>query len=220
MCSLVSESFKLRGEDRSLLLKLWCVRFAISMLPGVYLEMQNFPCYLRPTESKSEPEWDSWMIKMHISFGSTVVNTRYMSITFTIIEQWEVLVKGTHIRCDGSSESKSEGPWGHSVIFDFATSWTVQYLKFSRPKLKWVAFPFSRDLPNPGIEPRSPTLQVDSLPAEPHGMGQGRLSKLRFKGHIKALEMGLERSGHIFKKVIRCGWWRWEWFHKKILSLI
>ena len=25
------------------------------------------------------------------------------------------------------------------------------------------------DLPNPGIEPRSPTLQVDSLPAEPPG---------------------------------------------------
>ena len=33
--------------------------------------------------------------------------------------------------------------------------------------LEWVAFPFSRDLPNPGIEPGSPTLQVDSLPAEP-----------------------------------------------------
>ena len=33
--------------------------------------------------------------------------------------------------------------------------------------LEWVAFPFSRDLPNPGIKPRSPTLQVDSLPAEP-----------------------------------------------------
>ena len=26
------------------------------------------------------------------------------------------------------------------------------------------------DLPNPGIEPRSPTLQVDSLPTEPPGM--------------------------------------------------
>ena len=25
------------------------------------------------------------------------------------------------------------------------------------------------DLPNPGMEPRSPTLKVDSLPAEPHG---------------------------------------------------
>ena len=35
--------------------------------------------------------------------------------------------------------------------------------------LKWVAFPFSRGFPNPGIEPRSPTLQADSLPAEPQG---------------------------------------------------
>ena len=33
--------------------------------------------------------------------------------------------------------------------------------------LEWVDFPFSRDLPNPGIEPRSPALQADSLPAEP-----------------------------------------------------
>ena len=30
--------------------------------------------------------------------------------------------------------------------------------------LEWVAIPFSRDLPNPGIEPRSP---ADSLPSEP-----------------------------------------------------
>ena len=34
--------------------------------------------------------------------------------------------------------------------------------------LEWVAFPFSRDLPNSGIKPRSPSLQ-DSLPAEPQG---------------------------------------------------
>ena len=33
--------------------------------------------------------------------------------------------------------------------------------------LEWVTFPFSRDIPNPGIEPRSPTLQADSLPAKP-----------------------------------------------------
>ena len=32
---------------------------------------------------------------------------------------------------------------------------------------EWVAFPFSRDLPNAGIKPRSPILQADSLPAEP-----------------------------------------------------
>ena len=39
---------------------------------------------------------------------------------------------------------------------------------------------FSRDLPNPGIKPRSPALQVDSLPAEPQGKpkntGVGSLS--------------------------------------------
>ena len=33
----------------------------------------------------------------------------------------------------------------------------------------WVTFPSPGDLPNPGIEPRSPALQVDSLPAEPWG---------------------------------------------------
>ena len=37
--------------------------------------------------------------------------------------------------------------------------------------LEWVTFPFSResDLPNPGIQPRSAILQVDSLPTEPQG---------------------------------------------------
>ena len=41
--------------------------------------------------------------------------------------------------------------------------------------LEWVAVPFSRgssqprDLPNPGIKPRSPALQADSLPTELSG---------------------------------------------------
>ena len=33
--------------------------------------------------------------------------------------------------------------------------------------LEWVAIPFSRNLPNPGGEPRSPALQADSLVSEP-----------------------------------------------------
>ena len=32
--------------------------------------------------------------------------------------------------------------------------------------LQWVAIPFSRDLPDPGIEPGSPALQADSIPSE------------------------------------------------------
>ena len=35
--------------------------------------------------------------------------------------------------------------------------------------LEWVAIPFSRGSPNPGIKPTSPTLQADPLPAELQG---------------------------------------------------
>ena len=45
--------------------------------------------------------------------------------------------------------------------------------------LEWVAVPSPGDLPNPGIKPRSSTLQVDSLPAEPPGKPK------REQGHIE-----------------------------------
>ena len=48
------------------------------------------------------------------------------------------------------------------------TDYTVHEILQARI-LEWVALPFSRGLPNPGIEPRSPTLQAESLPAEPPG---------------------------------------------------
>ena len=35
--------------------------------------------------------------------------------------------------------------------------------------LELVPFPSPGDLPNPGIKPRSPAVQADSLPAEPQG---------------------------------------------------
>ena len=40
-------------------------------------------------------------------------------------------------------------------------------MEFPRPEY-WsgYTFPSPGDLPNPGVEPRSPALQVDSLPAE------------------------------------------------------
>ena len=46
--------------------------------------------------------------------------------------------------------------------------------------LEWVAFPFSRGSSQPGIKPRSPTLQANSLPAgpqeKPKSTGVGSLS--------------------------------------------
>ena len=48
--------------------------------------------------------------------------------------------------------------------------------------LEWVPFPSTGDLPNPGIKPRSPSLQADSLPAKlqgkPKNTGVGSLSLL------------------------------------------
>ena len=56
-----------------------------------------------------------------------------------------------------------------SRLWLFVTSWTIQSMEFSRPEY-WSGYPFPSpgNLPNPGIEPRSPTLSADSLPAEPH----------------------------------------------------
>ena len=57
----------------------------------------------------------------------------------------------------------------------FATPWTVAYqappsMGFSRQEY-WSGLPFPSpgDLPNPGIEPRSPTLEADALTSEPRG---------------------------------------------------
>ena len=60
----------------------------------------------------------------------------------------------------------------------FATPWTVAYqaprnMGFSRQEY-WSGLPFPPpgDLPNPGIEPRSPALQTDALLSEPLGKPQ------------------------------------------------
>ena len=58
---------------------------------------------------------------------------------------------------------------------DFVTPWTVAYqasqsMGFSRQEY-WSGLPFPSpgDLPDPGIETRSPALQADALLSEPPG---------------------------------------------------
>ena len=55
------------------------------------------------------------------------------------------------------------------------TPWTIAHqallsMEFSRQEY-WSGLPFlpPEDLPDPGIEPRSPVLAGDSLPSEPPG---------------------------------------------------
>ena len=60
-----------------------------------------------------------------------------------------------------------------SCVGLFVTLWTVAYqappsMGFSRQEY-WSGLPFPSpgDLPDPGIKPRSPEFQVDTLPSEP-----------------------------------------------------
>ena len=76
--------------------------------------------------------------------------------------------RGSNWACAHSTYMKSESC---SVVSD--SLWPhglIQSMEFSRAEY-WSGEPFPSPghLPNPGIEPRSPTLQVDSLPAEPLG---------------------------------------------------
>ena len=55
----------------------------------------------------------------------------------------------------------------------FEIPWTVAYqappsMEFSRQEyLSGLPFPSPEDLPDPGIEPRSPALWADTLPSDP-----------------------------------------------------
>ena len=57
-----------------------------------------------------------------------------------------------------------------SCLDSFATPWTTAHqapLFMGFPKQEYwngLPFPFPGDIPDPGIEPMSPALQVDSLP--------------------------------------------------------
>ena len=69
----------------------------------------------------------------------------------------------------------------------FATPWTIAYqappsMGFSRQDY-WSGFPFPSpgDLPDPGLEPRSPALQGDALTSEPPGKPLMSGSSLAFR---------------------------------------
>ena len=66
-----------------------------------------------------------------------------------------------------------------SCVRLFVTPWNIAYkaplsTEFSRQEY-WSGLPFPspEDLPNPGIKPRSPTLQADTLPSELRGKALG-----------------------------------------------
>ena len=68
---------------------------------------------------------------------------------------------------------------------------------FSRQEC-WSGLPFPspRDLPNPGIEPGSPTLQADALPSEPPGKLSNDITDIKWLGK----SLGLKKKKNACKK--------------------
>ena len=98
-----------------------------------------------------------------------------------------------------------------SIISDTATPWTVACqaplsMGFSMQEY-WSRLPCPPpwNLPNPGIEPRSPALQVDSLPSEPAGKpkdtGVSSLSLLQMILQTQELNQGLLHARQIFNEL-------------------
>ena len=117
-------------------------------------------------------------------------------------KKWFSLVVSWETELFGSTKWRSL-----SRVQLFVTPWTIQSMEFSRPEY-WSGWPFPSpgDLPNPGIKPRSPSLQADSLPAEP----QGRLKAP--KSFTKSKGCNMQWNNSIYLHVTTCQvfylcWW-------------
>ena len=81
-------------------------------------------------------------------------------------EQWGPVRASSDVYFSIHKESCNQGQvWQLFLTLCNPKDYTVPGILHARI-LEWVAFA-QLDLPNPGIKPRPPTLQVDSLPSEP-----------------------------------------------------
>ena len=89
----------------------------------------------------------------------------------------------TLVRFLGQEDPLEKGKATYSGILASRIPWTVDYhappsMGFSRQEY-WSGLPFPspEDLPNPGIEHRSPALWADALPSEPPKKSNAKTSK-------------------------------------------
>ena len=119
-------------------------------------EEEGLSCCKRMTVSRLQKHFKFW--------GKFFLSGNYPNFPLDKKTQYCKDVKPLHYFWS-KLESESES---HSVVSN--SLWLHGLWEFSRPGY-WGGLPFPSpgNLPNPGIKPRSPTLQADSLPAEPQG---------------------------------------------------
>ena len=119
-----------------------------------------------------------------------------------------------------SYQGVSEWEKSLSHVQLFATPWTVTHqappsMGFSRQEY-WSGLPFPSpgDLPNPGIEPRSPALQADTLTSEPPGKPIYNSRTINRQGTSRQKILGSQdwlaiRHTHLHYQPLLLGWMAW-----------
>ena len=121
--------------------------------PAVPLIRPRKPCPGPRVEGVAAPPWGRWV---HTLLGLTLQPWNQAQ-SFSNFSNWrESESVGCSVMSDSLCPMDSSLP-GSSMGFSRQEYWSR------------LPFPSSGDLPNLGIEPRSPALQADSLPAEPQG---------------------------------------------------
>ena len=117
-----------------------------SLVSGSWIALLDFPRFCRPIVYYSLSHTPCWPLLLTSEFPPTYWFTLKLKLLITQ-------------SCPTLSDPMDCSPPGSSDM------------EFSRQEY-WSGLPFPSpgDLPNPGIEPRSPTLQADSLLIEPPGV--------------------------------------------------
>ena len=128
----------------------------------------------------------------YITTGKTILLTRWtlvckvMSLLFNMLSRWVLpmlvisVVSIRRILKVIHSCPTVCNPMDY-IIHGILQARILEWVAIFSRGLEWVAIPFSRDLPKPGIKPRFPALQVDFLTAEPPWKPTGNMGPIKLK---------------------------------------
>ena len=109
------------------------------------------------------------------SKASVASSIKFSSVQFSCLVVSNFLqphgLQHARLPCPSPTPGEGSFQFSHSIVSNsLRPHGLCKSMGFSRSEY-WsrYSFPSPEDLPNPGIEPRSLALQVDSLPAEPQG---------------------------------------------------
>ena len=152
------------GQRRIFMLNFFCLAINMNFISH---PLQTFgwgaervlPKILSPIPHPSAPLQENGHIRTEAPWGRSLNTTPRAAPLNPTSKEWKVKVKVKSL----------------SHVWLFGIPWTVVYqaslsMGFSKQEY-WSGLPFPSpgDLPDPGIEPRFPALQADTLPSEPPG---------------------------------------------------